>query len=191
MRFYRVFKKFYEQAAHKMCLDCEQFIKKKSKILDIGCGSAIIANTFQNFFETEVIGVDLVDRRIFPIAFSLINDKKLYFPSKSFDNVLIAYTLHHSKDPVGLLKEVVRVCKGKIFIYEDLPEDFLSKIFCGIHSFSFDKLFGNNNKTTFKTEEEWKEVFKALKLNLIFDKHVSYNFEPVKKKLFVLEVLGT
>ena len=190
MRFYRVFKKIYKQAAHKMCLDCEQFIRKKSKILDIGCGSAIIANTFQNFFDTEVIGVDVVDRRIFPIAFSLTNGKKLRFPDNSFDNVLIAYTLHHSQDPVVLLKEVKRVAKHRIFIYEDLPEDFLSKLICYFHSFSFDKFFGNKNKTTFKTEEQWKEIFKALKLNLIFDKQVSYEFEPVKKKLFVLEVLG-
>ncbi|XOB42278.1 MAG: class I SAM-dependent methyltransferase [Candidatus Nealsonbacteria bacterium] len=191
MRFYRIFKKIYEQAARKMCGDCEPFIKKRSKILDIGCGSAIVANTFQNFFETEVIGVDVVDRRIFPVAFSLINGVKLCFPSKSFDNILIAYTLHHSKDPIGLLKEAVRVCKGRIFMYEDLPEGLLSRLFCGIHSFSFDKLFGNKNKTAFKTEEEWLEVFKALKLNLVFDKQVSYNFEPVKKKLFILEVLGT
>ena len=190
MRFYRVFKRFYEQAAHKMCRDCEQFIKQRSKIIDIGCGSAIIANTFQTFFDTEIIGVDVVDRRLFPIAFSLINGKKLPFASKSFDNALIAYTLHHSKDPIFLLKEVIRVCKGKIFIYEDLPEGLLSKVFCKIHGFSFDKLFGNKNKTTFKTEEEWQEVFNALKLNLIFDKQVSYSFEPVKKKLFVLEVLG-
>lgn len=190
MRFYRIFKKLYEQAAYKMCHDCEQFIEKQSKILDIGCGSAIITHTFQNFFETEVIGVDIIDRRIFPIAFSLINGKKLPFPENSFDNILIAYTLHHSKDPVGLLKETVRVCKGKIFIYEDLPASFLSKLFCELHSFSFDKLFGNKNKTTFKTEDEWKEVFRDLELNLIFDKQVSYNLDPVKKKLFVLEVLG-
>ncbi len=190
MRFYRVFKRLYEQAAHKMCLDCEQFIEKQSKILDIGCGSAIIAHTFQDFFDTEVIGVDVIDRRIFPIAFSLIDGKKLPFPENSFDNVLIAYTLHHSKDPVGLLKEIVRVCKGKIFIYEDLIESFLSKLFCEFHSFSFDKFFGNKNKTIFKTEAEWQEIFKTLNLNLIFDKQVSYDFDPVKKKLFVLEVLG-
>ena len=77
MNFYRIFQRFYRKSAHKMCLECEQFIRKKSKILDVGCGSAIISNTFQNFFDTEVIGVDVIDRRIFPIAFSLIDGKKL------------------------------------------------------------------------------------------------------------------
>jgi ubiquinone/menaquinone biosynthesis C-methylase UbiE len=190
MRFYRIFKRFYEQAAHRMCHDCGQFIGKHSKILDIGCGSAIIADTFQNFFETEVIGVDVIDRRIFPIAFSLINGKKLPFPENNFDNVLIAYTLHHAKDPIALLKEAARVCKGKIFIYEDLPDDFLSKLFCRLHSFSFDKFFGNKNKTIFKTGEQWKEIFKELNLGLVFSKQVSHDFNPAKKKLFVLEVLG-
>ena len=173
-----------------MCLECEEFIKNKSKILDIGCGSAIVSNTFQNFFDTEVIGVDVMDRRIFPIAFSLINGKKLNFPDNNFDNVLIAYTLHHSQDPVALLKEAKRVVRHRIFIYEDLPEDFLSKLVCYFHSFSFDKFFGNKDKTTFKTEDEWLEIFKGLDLKLVHDKYVSLSFEPVKKKLFVLEVLG-
>ena len=190
MKFYSIFQKLYQKSAHKMCLQCEQFIEKKSKILDIGCGSAIIANTFQNFFDTEVIGVDVVDRRIFPIAFSLINGRKLSFPDNSFDNALIAYTLHHSQDPVALLKEAKRVVKHRIFIYEDLPDDFLSKLVCYFHSFSFDKFFGNKDKTTFKKEEEWLEIFKSLDLKLVHDKYVSFSFEPVKKKLFVLEVMG-
>ncbi|MCP6718524.1 MAG: methyltransferase domain-containing protein [Patescibacteria group bacterium] len=190
MNFYRIFQKLYQRSAYKMCLECEGFIKNKSKILDVGCGSAIIANTFQNFFDTEVIGVDVKDRRIFPIAFSLINGRKLNFPDNSFDNVLIAYTLHHSQDPAALLKEVRRVAKHRIFIYEDLPDDFLSKLVCYFHGFSFDRFFGNKDKTTFKTEDEWLEIFKGLDLKLVHDKYVSLSFEPVKKKLFVLEVLG-
>jgi len=190
MKFYRIFQKLYQKSAHKMCLECEEFIKNKSKILDIGCGSAIVANTFQSFFDTEVIGVDVIDRRIFPIAFSLINGERISFPDNSFDNILIAYTLHHSQDPIALLKEAKRIAKHRIFIYEDLPEDFLSKFICYFHSFSFDKFFGNKDKTTFKTEDEWLEVFKSLDFKLIHDKYVSLSFEPVKKKLFVLEVLG-
>jgi len=188
MSFYRIFRKIYEQAAYRMCHDCEEFIDQKAKILDIGCGSAIIANTFQQFFDTEVIGVDVVDRRVHPIPFSRIDGHNLNFLDRTFDNVLIAFTLHHSQDPIALLKEAKRACKGKIFIYEDLPEGFLSRVFCNIHGFSFDNFFGNKSKTVFKTETEWKEVFRSLDLNLVFEKCISLKIDPVKKKLFVLEV---
>ena len=184
--YYRVFFKVYERAAKKMCQDCQDFIKKKSKILDLGCGSAIIAKVFQNFFQAELIGVDVNDRRIFPIPFEIINGKSLPFPENSFDVVLIAYVLHHSQDPFLLLKEAKRVTRDKILIYEDLSEGFFSKLFCKFHGISFDSLFQNRHQTSFKSEKEWQELFENLGLKLIFQKKVSF-LNPVKKKLFVLE----
>jgi ubiquinone/menaquinone biosynthesis C-methylase UbiE len=184
MSYYRIFAKIYERAAQKMCLDCQGFIQKGSKILDLGCGSGIIGMTFQDFFQAEVIGVDIKDNRIFPISFKIINGKSLPFPENSFDVVLINYVLHHSGDPTLLLKEAKRVTRGKIIVYEDLPEGLLSGIFCKIHGISFDKIFKNPNQTSFKSEREWEEIFKKIGLNIIFKRRKS-NF-PVKKELFIL-----
>jgi len=87
-----------------------------------------------------VIGVDIKDKRVVNIPFQIIDGKNLPFPEKSFDLVLINYVLHHSGDPVAILKEAKRVSK-KIIIYEDLPEDILSKIFCQFHSLTFNIFF--------------------------------------------------
>lgn len=168
-----------------MCLECQPFIKKGSKILDLGCGSAIVAKNFQDFFQAEVIGVDIKDRRIFPIPFQIIDGSHLPFPEKSFDVVLISYVLHHSQNPIPLLKEATRVAIDKILIYEDLPENFFSKLFCHFHHFTFNKFFLNpSTDFNFKTESEWEKIFKEIGLKVIFKKRVS-NF-PVKKELFVL-----
>jgi len=183
MSYYRIFSKAYQGAAQRMCLDCQDFIQKGSKILDLGCGSGIAGKSFQKFFQAEVIGVDIKDNRIYPIPFELIDGKKLPFPEKSFDVVLINYVLHHSGDSILLLKEAKRVAKDKIVIYEDLPEDLLSRIICKIHGISFDKIFKNQNQTSFKFEREWEEAFKKIGLNTIFKKRIN-NF-PVKKELFI------
>jgi len=183
--YYRVFSKVYQRAAQKMCLDCQNFIPKGGKILDLGCGSGIVAKAFKDFFQAEVMGVDIVDKRIVNIPFQMINGRNLPFPGNSFDAVLISYVLHHSQNPTSLLTEAKRVSK-KIIIYEDLPEGFLSKIYCKVHQFSFDKLFGNPSKTSFKTEKDWEKIFKELGLKIIFKKKIN-NF-PVKKELFVLGV---
>lgn len=171
-------------AAKKMCFECQPFIKKGSKILDLGCGSGIIGKEFQKFFQADLIGVDVKDLRVFDIPFKIIDGKFLPFPEKTFDVVLVNYVLHHSGDPIFLLKEAKRVGQ-KIIVYEDLPEGFLSRMILWLHGTSFDKVFGNLNRTSFKKGQEWEENFNQAGLNLIFKKEIK-NF-PVKKKLFILE----
>ncbi len=183
MSFYRLFSKIYQRAARKMCFACQDFIKKGSKILDLGCGSAIVGNQFKKFFQAEVIGVDIMDRRIIPLSFKIFDGKNLPFPENFFDVVLINYVLHHAQDPIALLKEAKRVSKDKIIIFEDLPVGFFSKLNCQIHGFSFDNFFGNPSETSFKTEREWEKIFEGIGLKVIFKKRVK-NF-PVKKELFI------
>ena len=183
--YYRILSRAYRRAARKMCQEAAKFIQKGSKILDIGCGSGIIAKNFQEFFQAELIGIDIQDKRIFPINFQIINSYHYPFPDNSFDTVLINYVLHHSDDPAALLNEAKRVAKDKIIIYEDLPEGFVSRLFCKIHGKVFDKFFENPSKTSFTTEKQWEEVFEKIKLNVIFKKRI-INF-PVKQNLFVLK----
>ena len=183
MKYYQVFSKVYQGAAQKMCRDCQDFIEKSSKILDLGCGSGIVAKAFKDFFQAEVMGVDIEDKRIVNIPFQMIDGKNLPFSKNSFDTVLLSYVLHHSQDPTTLLNEAKRVSK-KIIIYEDLPEGFSSKLICNIHRISFAKFFRNLNSASFKSEKEWEKIFRELGLNIIFKKKIN-NF-PVKKELFVL-----
>ena len=179
--YYRIFSKIYEAAARKMCLDCEGFIRKGSKILDLGCGSGIIGKTFQEIFQADLIGVDIDDKRISAIPFQLIDGENLPFPENSFDVALINYVLHHSRDPIALLNEAKRVAKDKIVICEDLPEDILSKLICQLHGISFDNFFGNPTKTSFKTELP-KEAKVKKRVKLSSPLHPSLRLGQVKMR---------
>jgi len=204
MSFYRIFSKIYQRAAKKMCFDCQDFIKKGCRILDLGCGAGIVGEAFKNFFLAKVTGIDIKNVNITSIPFELYDGQYLPFSEKSFDVVLINYVLHHSESPRVLLLEAKRVTRDKIIIYEDLPEGFLSKIFCKIHGFSFDIFFGNPSRASFKTElpkeakvkmrtkfsfaseKEWEKIFEEIGLSIIFKKKIS-SF-PVKKELFILGI---
>ena len=177
-------------------MDCKDHISKESKILDLGCGSAIVAKCFEEFFNADVLGVDIKDMRIEDIPFKIIDKNNLPFSDNSFDIVLIAYVLHHCEDPIFLLKEAQRVSKDKIIIYEDLPDGFFSGLFCKMHSFIFHYFFQENvfsgkierkRGESFKNIKEWKQVFKDLNLTLIDEKKASLNIMPINKKLFVLK----
>jgi len=188
--YYRIFRKLYQRAAEKMCQDCADFIDKGSKILDLGCGSGIVGSKFQEFFEAKITGIDIQDRRIEKIPFQIFGGFHLPFPDNSFDIVLISYVLHHAKDPETLLREAKRVSGGKIIIYEDLPEGFLSKLRCHLHKISY-KIFQKETFGNFKTKKEWEELFQKTGLKIICEKKVFAPkfafFDPVYRILFVLE----
>ncbi|MDD5569112.1 MAG: class I SAM-dependent methyltransferase [Candidatus Pacebacteria bacterium] len=185
---YRVFNGFYRRAAREMCRECEKFIDSNSRILDFGCGSAIVGKEFAEYFNSEILGVDIIDNRVVKIPFRQYSGKDLSFlPDNSFDAVLINYVLHHTDDPVNSLKEAARVAKKRIIIYENLPEGIISGFFCWLHGISFAYLFQKNAVTgKFLTRNEWKNAFNKLSLKLIYDKNET-GFRLMKKALFVLE----
>ena len=171
-----------------MCHDCQGFIEKGSKILDLGCGSGIATKGFGDSFEAKIVGVDVRDNRIIDIPFiKIIDGENLPFDDNSFDVTLINYVLHHCSNPERLLKEAKRVSR-KIIIFEDLPEGIISKLICKLHQITF--FGGERRKFHFKTKKEWEDLFNKLGLKVIAQKRVFTKFDwldLVKRILFVLE----
>jgi ubiquinone/menaquinone biosynthesis C-methylase UbiE len=185
---YRLLKPLYEKAAQGMCRECKDFISRNSKILDLGCGSGIVIDEFRKRFDSEIFGVDIIDNRVIDIPFKKIEGGDLScFDDNSFDTVMISFVLHHSKDPIELLKEAKRVARKNVIIYENLPEGFIPSIACKIHGESFAKYFQKNKETgKFFKREEWLDIFKNLGLNLIYEQRVSSFLNPLKEELFVI-----
>lgn len=187
---YRLFVKIFEIAGEKMCFEIREFLKKGEKVLDLGCGSGVFTQKVQNKFGVEIIGIDVMDCRIFKVPFRLFDGKRIPFSNGAFDTVLISFVLHHTENPVELLNEARRVGK-KIIIFEDLFEPLLGKLRCYIHWFLWNLIFKKKfSKFNFYSEKEWEEIFKKLNLRLIAKKDfvVGFKFiDPVKKKIFVLE----
>jgi SAM-dependent methyltransferase len=179
--YYQVFSKIYERAAEKMCSQMEGFIKNGEKVLDLGCGSGILAKTLKEKFNVKILGLDIKDRRIFKIPFQIYDGERIPFPDDFFNSVLISFVLHHTKDPISILKEAKRVAK-RIIIFEDLPEGFFGKIYCFLHWISWNLFFEKSSKFNFHREKDWEEIFKNLGLKIISKKDFL-----IKRKFFVLE----
>ncbi|MDO8574622.1 MAG: class I SAM-dependent methyltransferase [bacterium] len=194
MKFYQLFAGFYEREIKEMCQECKDFIEKKSKILDLGCGSGIAAQTLKDIFSAEVVGTDVKDLRIKPIPFSLYDGKRLNFRDNEFDVVLLSYVLHHCPDPAEVLREAKRVCKKRVIVFEDVAQDFLSKTISFLHQITYNPFFlGKKQKLFLKNREEWKSFFEEQGFEVFFEKdrfdRFFWNF-PQKRAMFVLEKTG-
>jgi len=189
-KFTQAFLKSFGKEGKKICEDCQPFIKNGSKILDIGCGNGAFTKTFQDFFQAEIIGVDIQDRRVVDIPFQLADGKNLPFAENKFDVVLIIYLLHHTDNPKKILEEAKRVSKGKIIIYEDLRENFIDDLSFLFHKLTYKSFFKPYNLIlNFKSEKEWEKIFNELGLKIIFRKRVHssiFQFDPRNREQFVL-----
>lgn len=191
MSYYGLVRKFFKKSARKMCLDCKDFIKEGSKILDLGCGSGVAGREFQDFFKADLIGIDIIDQRIEKIPFKIFDGINIPFQADCFDVVLINYVLHHSQNQFALLKESKRVSRDKIIIFEDLPEGFLAKIYCTLHGLSYKLVSGDaGEKLNFKSHAEWEKIFGDLGLKILNKKRIFIPFgyfDLSKRILYILK----
>jgi 2-polyprenyl-3-methyl-5-hydroxy-6-metoxy-1,4-benzoquinol methylase len=186
---YKLFKNFYRNAARRMCKELKPYISSNAKVLDLGCGSGIVTNQIKDDLKADITGIDIIDLRVEDIPFMLYDGKDLSeIKDNAFDTVLISYVLHHTENPKEILKQVKRIAKNNIIIYEDLYERSLGKIYCNIHGKVFNEWVQKNDiKAKFFSEKEWEENFKELGLKVIFRKEKPYPLNPVRRMLFVLK----
>lgn len=150
--------------AEKIFSHCKKYIS--GRMLDVGAGRCFIAKKIQSSKAAKVTCIDINDLSRSGMKVVVYDGENIPFKDNEFDSALIAYVLHHCSNPVKVLKEARRVCKGNIVIFEDKPAkitkfmDFLSNWFRNV-----------DTPFKFKTEKEWKKIFKRLGLRIVAVEH--------------------
>ncbi len=189
MIFWKLFRGIYEIAAEKMCQEIAEFVERGEKILDFGCGSGILAKKLKEKFDAKILGIDIKDNRVFKIPFQIFDGKKIPFPEDSFDTILISFVLHHTKDPIEILKEAKRVAK-KTIIFEDIAEGIFGKVRMAVHLLTFGFFIGEFPKIKILKEKDWEKIFENLGFKILAKRNFKpplYFLDPIKRKIFVLK----
>ena len=88
------------------------------QVLDVGCGDGLLAALMQKDKPNVVItGIDVLVRDHTHIPVVKFNGTTIPFPDRSFDTLVFVDVLHHTDDPVLLLREATRVASFSPFSF--------------------------------------------------------------------------
>ena len=141
------------------------YLKSDSTVVDIGSGNCKISKELQNR-GFVVKPVDIKNKSEFKNIIPVVYDgKTLLFSDNTFDVALLITVLHHTKNPIQLLKEAKRVAKT-IILMEDTYKGRLQKYLTFIMDSLVNLEFIGHPHTN-KTVSKWEEIFKELNLRVV------------------------
>jgi ubiquinone/menaquinone biosynthesis C-methylase UbiE len=145
----------------------EPHLTPGASVLDVGCGEAHVLAELRARGAGEVFGVDIVDLRVHgDIPFQLYDGQTLAFRDRRFDLVMLSFVLHHVPDErkLPLLREALRVSRGKVLIVEDTPSTPIDRAFSQRHGEAYRRKIGSHAPFGFLTAGEWCWLFRGMGL---------------------------
>lgn len=166
----------------------KNYFKSGDTVLDYGSGKGFVANEIGKM-GCNVQKIDIENFSYDNSPVTIFDGFNTPYGNKCFDNSLCAFVLHHGNSHERILNELARVTKGNIIVCEDLPESILDKLLVWLHTQSSIFRYHSDNML-FRTDFQWKELFKKAHLKLVDEKRISRVkrgiLYPVHRKIYVL-----
>lgn len=143
-------------------------IPHNASVLDVGCGDGQITQQIAHLRpDISIKGVEVLIRPNRAIEIEQFDGSHIPFEDKSFDCALFVDVLHHTEDPMILLKEAKRIAKESIIIKDHLKEGVLAnttlKFMDRVGNARHDVVLPHN----YWTKKQWKDVFLKLELETV------------------------
>jgi SAM-dependent methyltransferase len=104
-----------------------RLVPRGARVLDIGAGDGLVAATLsEQRPDLDVSAVDVLVRPDTRVPVERFDGKALPHPDRRFDATILVDVLHHSDQPVELLREAARVSRGQVIIKDHVLEGRLA-----------------------------------------------------------------
>lgn len=135
-------------------------------VLDIGCGDGTVGSLIANVRpDLSIQGVEYVVRPNCKIACHPFDGSALPFPHGSFDVCLFVDVLHHTRDPIVLLREATRVTRSFLLLKDHLDENFLDDITLRFMDWVGNRPHGVPLTYNYQSRKQWAKYFSQCGLN--------------------------
>jgi SAM-dependent methyltransferase len=167
-------RKVHQQAHHKavfqrridvLARSLADFLPKKAKVLDIGCGSGTLAKTIMQLRpDVTIEGIDVLVRPNTDIPVTEFDGKIIPMADGQFDVALIVDVLHHTDDPTALMAEARRVAKHGFVVKDHFRDGFLANATLRFMDWVGNAAHGVRLPYNYLSKAEWQRSWSKLGL---------------------------
>jgi len=135
-------------------------LPEASTLLDVGCGDGIIANIVGHAVPgLTVSGAEYAPRADCAIPCLGFDGIHLPYPDKSFDGCMFVDVLHHSQDPLAILRDAVRVSRSFVLIKDHLAENAFDHSTLRFMDWVGNRPHGVVLPYNYLSEKEWQKLY--------------------------------
>jgi SAM-dependent methyltransferase len=139
-----------------------------ARVLDVGCGDGLIARAMmQQRPDVAITGLDVLPRAHTHIPVLPFDGQRLPCATGSVDVVSFIDVLHHTSDPLILLREAARVARLGILLKDHTRTGLLADSTLRFMDRVGNARYGVALPYNYWTEPQWRQAFAALGLRIV------------------------
>lgn len=143
----------------------EDVMPQNASVLDVGCGDGHLAARLREKRPDIVVeGIEVLARDKAWIPVQHFDGLTIPYKSASMDVVMFIDVLHHTDDPVSLLREAARVARKSIIIKDHLADGFLAESTLHFMDRIGNARYGVALPGNYWRLSQWEKAFDALAL---------------------------
>ena len=160
-------------------------IPQDTSLLDVGCGDGrLSAKILESRVDTLIKGVDVLARSQSYFPVDLFDGQTIPTNDGSFDIVMFVDVLHHTEDPMILLREAARVARRHIIIKDHLLDRPFAKPTLRFMDGIGNARYGVATPYHYWHERKWRQAFEEVGLTVAFWKNDLQLYPKVLDLLF-------
>jgi SAM-dependent methyltransferase len=131
-----------------------------ASVLDVGCGAGTIARAILDMRpDVTLEGIDIKVRAHTAVPVKEFDGRTIPHADRSFDAVTIVDVLHHTPDPVILLKEAARVARRVVILKDHLREGLFAEEILRVMDWVGNERHGIVLPYNFQSQVQWDAAF--------------------------------
>jgi SAM-dependent methyltransferase len=157
----------HDRRARVLSHHLSSVIPKNFSLLDVGCGDGFLSQRIAHDRPDIILsGIDVLMRDHPHIPVHQFDGERIPYEDRSFDGVMFIDVLHHTADPMILLREALRVARRVLVIKDHTRDGVLAGPTLRLMDRVGNARHGVSLPHNYWTKHRWLEAFDSLGLRI-------------------------